>query len=154
MKKTDLVNLFIFFMALIGTSYYAYQFYVTPINAEDPREKEYLSMEIKRNQLNHAVRYTKEKQYEEALLILEQNGINDNPYGIFLKGYILFNIGKKEEGLLLIKNAIQSSKVLYDPGYPNNVRSDLEEVLSNISKDTKLKEYRHFIESKLKGGCG
>lgn len=154
MKKIDFINLFILVVALCGLFYYGYQFYRLPIKAEDPRGKEYLSMELKRNQLNHAIRYIKEKQYEEALLILEQSGVNENPYGLYLKGYVFYKIGKKTEGLDLIKEALQRSNVLYDLHYPNNVRTELEELMEEVAKDDRLKEYKHFIESKLKGGCG
>ncbi|GAB4433653.1 MAG: hypothetical protein OHK0040_04310 [bacterium] len=154
MKKIDVINSLILVVALSGLIYYGYQFYRLPLKVEDPREKEYLTMELKRNQVIHAIRYVKEKQFEEALMILEQSGIDENPYAIYLKGYVFFKIGKKQEGLTLIKEALQRSSVLYDLHYPNNVRAELEELLTELAKDEKLKEQRHFIESKLKGGCG
>jgi len=154
MKKTDYFVIAILLLSILGTIYYGYQIYNISFEQEDPREKEYLSMEIKRNQLSHAFRYAKERQYEETVLILDQINVKDNPLGLYLKGYVFYKMNKKEEGLSLIKEALQRSNTLYDIHYPNNVRNELEEILTEISKDERLNSYRHFIESKLKGGCG
>lgn len=154
MKKLDYFILAVLIASIIGAIYYGYQIYNTPFKPEDLREKEYLSMEIKRNQINHALRYVKEKQYEEAVMILDQIGVKNNVWAMYLKGYVFYKMNKTKEGLSLITDALQASNILYDVHYPNNIRSDLEEILFFISKDETLNQYRHFIESKLKGGCG
>lgn len=154
MKKTTILNFLIFILSFISVLYYSYVLYKTPIKIEDAREKEYINMEIKREQIKHALRYAKENQYEEAVIILNQTNLDNNPYGLYLKGKIFYKIGKKEEGLALIKDALQSSHTLYDLQYPNNIRNELEDILTDLVKMDKFQNYRHFIGSKLKGGCG
>lgn len=154
MKKLDYFIVAILIASIAGLLYYGYQIYNTHFMSEDLREKEYLSMEIKRNQINHALRYVNEKQYEEAVMILDQIGVENNVWAKYLKGYVFYKMNRTNEGLTLISDALKTSNILYDAHYPNNVRADLKEILSFISKDVSLNQYRHFIESKLKGGCG
>lgn len=154
MKKTTILNCIILILSSLSLFYYAYQLYNTPIKVDDSREKEYINMEIKREQIKHALRYAKERQYEEAVIILNQINLEHNPYGLYLKGRIFYKIGKKEEGLSLIKDALQRSHTLYDLHYPNNIRNELEEIVADSVKMGRFQDYRHFIESKLKGGCG
>lgn len=154
MKKIDLVLFIIILSSVFALIFYGFEVWKTQLPAQDQKEKEYLNMELKRGQINDAIKYFKENRLEEALLFLNQSSQENNPFGLYLKGHILFKMGRKKEGLDLIKEAIKKSPVLYDTNYPHNIRKALEEMLPEIIKDEKLNDFRHFLESKLKGGCG
>lgn len=153
MKKD---NLLIFIILLICSSliiYYTLQIKKTEVFNDDSKELEYIAFEIKRSKIESAINLVEEKKYDEALIVMERYKEN-NPFLSFYKGLVLYNMDKKIEGLQLIKLALQNSPILYDMKYKNNIRSHLENILNDLKKQKNLKDYRHFIESKLKGGCG
>ncbi|MCX7770632.1 MAG: hypothetical protein N2202_06065 [Proteobacteria bacterium] len=153
MKKIDFIIYSIIIICLSLVIFYAYQTDYRETAKEDDKEIEYISSEIKRSKIEPAIKLIEENKYDEALIVLERYK-DTNPFLLFYKGLALYGINKKNEGLNLIKLALQSSPVLYDIKYKNNVRHHMESILKQISSDRDLKNYRHFIESKLKGGCG
>jgi len=155
MKKIEGVIFSIIFLCFFGVVLYSYDLYKNPVIKEDPKEKDFLSMEMKYSKIKNLVQLIENAQYDEAYIAFERYSEEEqNPFISFYKGFIYYKVGKKEEGLEKIKKAIQTSPVLYDEKYPHNVRKMLEKVLDEINKTDNLKHYRHFLESKLKGGCG
>lgn len=152
MKKDNLV-IFIIIICLFFIFYYSSQINKSGKTIEDARESEYIAFEIKRSKIEPAIKLIEENKYDEALIVLERYKEN-NQFLSFYKGFVLYKIGKKIEGLNLIKLSLQSSPVLYDTKYKNNIRFYLENILEEIRKEENLKNFRHLIESKLKGGCG
>jgi len=112
-------------------------------------------MEMKYSKIKNLVQLIENAQYDEAYIAFERYPEEEqNPFITFYKGFLYYKAGKKEEGLDKIKKAIQTTPVLYDEKYSHNVRTMLEKILDEIKKIDNLKYYRHFLESKLKGGCG
>ncbi len=155
MKKIDWLIYFIMFLCLSGVVLYSYDLYKKPVIREDPKEKDYIAMEIKYSKIEKLVHLIENEQYDEAYIAFERYPDDEqNPFITFYKGFLYYKAGKKEEGLEKIKKAIQTAPVLYDEKYPRNVRKMLEKILNEINKIDNFKYYRHFLESKLKGGCG
>lgn len=156
MKKDSLVIFSILIACFSLIIYYTIQTYNTNNTAiidNDNKEIQYIAFEIKRSKVETAIKLIEDKKFDEALIILERFKEN-NPFLYFYRGLALYNLGKRTEGLNLIKLAIQSAPILYDQKYKNNVRPHLENILNQIKKEENLKSYRHLFESKLKGGCG
>lgn len=154
MKIIDRLIYLILAFSVAGLIYFSYILFNKLPESEDPRDKEYLSLEIKRGAVAPAARYLQEKKLEEALLFLTNKGFEKNPFGLFMKGKALFETGRKAEGLELVIEALQGSSILYDHRYPNNIRAELEALLKEIHGFDEFNKYRHFIQSKLMGGCG
>lgn len=120
----------------------------------NPKETIYLSLEMKRREVEKAIDMLKEDRTEEAIIFLKDERLSDNVFAKFYLGLILFETGKEKEGLELIAKSIKEEPVLYDGYYPDNVRRILNIVSDKIIGRDEFREYRHLIESKLKGGCG
>lgn len=109
---------------------------------------------MKRREVEKAIDMLKEDRTEEAIIFLKDERLSDNVFAKFYLGLILFETGKEKEGLELIAKSIKEEPVLYDGYYPDNVRRILNIVSDKIIGRDEFREYRHLIESKLKGGCG
>lgn len=153
MKKDNITLITIIIICLSLIIYYSFQINKSEIFVDDYKESEYVAFEIKRSKIESAIRLIEEQKYDEALIVLERYKEN-NPFLFFYKGFVLYQMDKKIDGLNLIKLALQSSPVLYDTKYKNNIRLHIENILNQIRKEENLKDFRHFFESKLKGGCG
>lgn len=156
MSKFDSIIYIIITVCVVGLIFYSYQSFKSyiPKNNENEKEVEYISFEFKRSKVEEVIKLVDEKKYDEAFIILNRFKKENNPFVQFYTGYVLFMLGKKEDGLKEIKNAIQNSPTLYDMHYKNNLRHLMEKILVEIKHLDNFKAYRHFIESKLKGGCG
>ena len=134
--------------------YYIYQIKSLSISKNDPREAKYLSMELKKRAVEPAINMLKEDKVEEAIIFLKDERLEDNVFASFYLGLVYFDTGKEKEGLQLISKSIKEEATLYDGNYPDNVRRILKIIVDKISGKDELREFRHLIDSKLKGGCG
>lgn len=141
-------------MAAAGIVVYGAEFLRQPVTAEDPSEKEYLALEMKRERVASVRRYLDDGLVEEAQLLLRDRQADGNPWSTYLQGLVDFRSGRRREGLGRVRMALQAAPMLYDRRYAANIRKELETMLDEIAKDVTLAEYRHFLASKLKGGCG
>lgn len=150
--KPILFIIILFFSALIG--YYLFELRRMPILKPDPREERYLSLELKKKGVMPALDMLREDKIEEAIIFLKDERLKNNIFARFYLGLVYFETGKEKEGLALISSALKEEPALYDKNYPDNMIKMLKIISDKIATKDELRDYRHIIDSKLKGGCG
>ncbi len=154
MKKIKLILILVIFASAVMNIYYLYELKSLPVPKNDPREAKYLSMELKKRAVEPAINMLREDKVEEAIIFLKDERLEDNVFAHFYLGLVYFETKKEKEGLQLIAKAIKEEPTLYDGNYPDNVRRILKIIVDKIHGRDELREFRHLIDSKLKGGCG
>lgn len=152
MKKNVLLILII--LSILLSNYYFFEIFKEPVKKQNPNETKYLSLEIKKKAVLPAIKMIEEGKNEEAIIFLRDENIKDNIFTLFYLGLVYFESGNEKDGLKLMTEAIKEEPTLYDKKYPNNVRKILEIVSDKIVGKDDLRNFRHLIDSKLKGGCG
>ncbi|MCX7991026.1 MAG: hypothetical protein N2999_03175 [Proteobacteria bacterium] len=152
--KIRLITLSVLFLSLAYLAFLIRDLHFLSIPKSNPKETIYLSLEMKRREVERAIDLLKEDKTEEAIIFLKDERLSNNVFAKFYLGLIYFETGKEKEGLELIAGAIREEQVLYDGYYPDNVRRILNKISEKITGREEFKNYRHLIDSKLKGGCG
>lgn len=150
-KNIILVIIFVSFFYLI---FLIRELHLLNIPKINPRESMYLNLEMKRREIEKVIDLLKEDKTEEAIIFLKDERLSNNVFAKFYLGLIFFETGREKEGLQLIAESIKEEPILYDGYYPDNVRRILNIIKEKLANKHEFRDYRHLIESKLKGGCG